>query len=331
MTSVLFLPLAQTTHGKYSIEDIFFASSHAWSGSLYHVSLLTVNGELKLTFHPVSPIVSRKNSKHFADAYIELLKSIAVEIDGMKTVVDEEKRFSQDTILGLLAAGAVFCGVAIHWDAWSHFVSSLIAMRENTPDVKDFWDALNFWIFFAVAHPILQPLLWISDVLHGSPGPMVADLVPLTFLIGNLVFIGATLVSKSVSLSSLVERKIYVALNMSLKDRISTLRAENVQIRYIINIAALSAFLMYVGAGLDGQGGLGDYNLQLDDSYKGEIVKGCPAYADIRQPSMEGFDLEKYQGRWYEQKFHDWTQFKEVCLFLVAIDFNCYPCPMDDF
>jgi len=35
----------QTTHGKYSIEDIFFASSHAWSGSLYHVSLLTVNGE----------------------------------------------------------------------------------------------------------------------------------------------------------------------------------------------------------------------------------------------------------------------------------------------
>lgn len=115
---------------------------------------------------------------------------------------------------------------------------------------------------------------------------------------------------------------------MSLKDRISYLRGENVQIRNIINIAALSAFLMYVGAGLDGQGGLGDYNLQLDDSYKGEIVKGCPAYADIRQPSMDGFDLNKYQGRWYEQKFHDWTQFKEVCL---ACGFNCYPCPMDDF
>jgi lipocalin len=25
---------------------------------------------------------------------------------------------------------------------------------------------------------------------------------------------------------------------------------------------------------------------------------------------MDGFDLEKYQGKWYEQKFHDWTQFK---------------------
>ncbi len=208
MTSALFHPLTQTTHGKYSIEDIFFASSHAWSGSLYHVSLLTVNGELKLTFHPVSPIVSRENSKHFADAYIDLLTSIAIGNDGITTAVDEEKRFSQDTILGLLAVGAVFFGVAIHWDAWSHFVSSLITMRENTPDVKDFWDALNFWIFFAVAHPILQPLLWISDVLHGSPGPMVADLVPLSFLIGNLVFIGATLVSKSVSFSSLLEKKI---------------------------------------------------------------------------------------------------------------------------
>jgi lipocalin len=27
---------------------------------------------------------------------------------------------------------------------------------------------------------------------------------------------------------------------------------------------------------------------------------------------MDGFDLEKYQGKWYEVKFHDWTQFKEV-------------------
>ena len=77
-------------------------------------------------------------------------------------------------------------------------------------------------------------------------------------------------------------------------------------------MAALSAFLTYVGAGLDGQAGLGDFNLQLNDSYQGQVVKGCPAYDDVRQPSMDGFDLEKYQGKWYEQKFHDWTQFKEV-------------------
>lgn len=63
---------------------------------------------------------------------------------------------------------------------------------------------------------------------------------------------------------------------------------------------------------MDGQAGLGDYNLALDDSYKGQIVKGCPAYDEVRQPSMNNFDLQKYQGLWYEHKFHDWTQFKEV-------------------
>ena len=37
-----------------------------------------------------------------------------------------------------------------------------------------------------------------------------------------------------------------------------------------------------------------------------------PTYEEVRQPSMNGFDVEKYQGRWYENAFHDWTQFTEV-------------------
>ena len=84
------------------------------------------------------------------------------------------------------------------------------------------------------------------------------------------------------------------------------------QLRNAANIAVLAAFFSYVGAGLDGTAGLGDFNLALDDNYKGQIVKGCPAYEDVRQPSMNDFDINKYQGMWYEQKFHDWTQFKEV-------------------
>ena len=79
-----------------------------------------------------------------------------------------------------------------------------------------------------------------------------------------------------------------------------------------MNTAAIFAFFAYVGAGLDGQAGMGDFNLALDDSYKGQVVKGCPAYEEVRQPSMDNFDLQKYQGLWYEHKFHDWTQFKEV-------------------
>ena len=84
------------------------------------------------------------------------------------------------------------------------------------------------------------------------------------------------------------------------------------QIRNAVNVAALAAFIAYVGAGLSGTAGLGDYNLALDDSYQGQVVKGCPAYEEVRQPSMDNFDITKYEGKWYEQKFHDWTQFK-VC------------------
>jgi hypothetical protein len=90
-----------------------------------------------------------------------------------------------------------------------------------------------------------------------------------------------------------------------------------------VNIAAFSAFLTYVGAGLDGAAGLGDFNLALDDSYKGQIVKGCPAYEDVRQSSMDNFDLKKYQGLWYEHKFHDWTQFKEVYDTTLDIRVSC--------
>lgn len=67
-----------------------------------------------------------------------------------------------------------------------------------------------------------------------------------------------------------------------------------------------------MGLGLSGNAGLGDYNLAIDDNYQGNSFKGCPAYEEVRQPSMDNFDIQKYEGLWYEQKFHDWTQFKEV-------------------
>ena len=79
-----------------------------------------------------------------------------------------------------------------------------------------------------------------------------------------------------------------------------------------LNIFLLSSFVNYIGAGLSGKGGMGDFNLSLDDPYKGAPVRSCPAYSEVRQPSMDGFDLKKYEGKWYEHKFHDWTQFKEV-------------------
>jgi hypothetical protein len=71
-------------------------------------------------------------------------------------------------------------------------------MKSNVADPADFWAALNFWIFFAVGHPVLQPILWISDVLHGTPGPKIADLVPALFLAGNAAVIAVLAASKEV-------------------------------------------------------------------------------------------------------------------------------------
>eukprot|EP00565_Helicotheca_tamesis_P007048 CAMPEP_0185733512 /NCGR_PEP_ID=MMETSP1171-20130828/19752_1 /TAXON_ID=374046 /ORGANISM="Helicotheca tamensis, Strain CCMP826" /LENGTH=987 /DNA_ID=CAMNT_0028403267 /DNA_START=144 /DNA_END=3107 /DNA_ORIENTATION=+ len=286
----------KSRHGKYKVEEIYFATSHARSGCLYQVSTMTVQNSMDFTFHPASPIVPKDTNAKYADDFIDLLELVSggertnptsrniANGSGGNTIMDFLESNPLDEIpegsLGAIAAALGLVGIAFHWNGWVQFFENVRTIREAVPDDADFWAVLNFWILFAVSHPLLQPILWISDVLHGSPGPRLADLVPLTFLLGNLVVIGAFAMSK--------------------------------EIRNAANIAALSAFITYVGAGLDGQAGLGDFNLQLNDSYKGTVVKGCPTYEQVRQPSMDNFDLEKYQGKWYEQKFHDWTQFKEV-------------------
>jgi len=76
------------------------------------------------------------------------------------------------------------------------------------------------------------------------------------------------------------------------------------------------------------QGNLAGYNLALNDGG----VKGCPTYEQVRQPSMANFDVERYQGRWYENAFHDWTQFTEVYDTTLDIELNADKTKwLDDF
>lgn len=188
-------------HGKYEVQDVFFGTPHSRTGCLYIVSAMTVNGSMKLTFHPASPIVSEETNAKFADAFIQLLDKASRATDLASS--ESENFLSELKIpegsLSIAAAILGVVGVAIHAGAWSEFFSNLVEMKANVADPKDFWDAFNFWIFFAVGHPLLQPILWISDVLHGSPGPLLFDLVPASFLMANILFIGATAWSKEVS------------------------------------------------------------------------------------------------------------------------------------
>lgn len=111
---------------------------------------------------------------------------------------DPNKPGLPENSLAIAAAVIGIAAVASQAGAYSEFFQSLSQMKENIADPADFGPALNFWIFFAVAHAILQPIFWISEVLHASPGPMVGNLVPITFILGNIVAIAAFTLSKEV-------------------------------------------------------------------------------------------------------------------------------------
>jgi hypothetical protein len=193
--------LLQAKYGKFEVEDVFFAASNARSGSLYRFSCITIGDEMKFTFHPAAPIVDAETNEKYADALLEMLEIVS----GVKDVSVEESKnpleYLPKNSLALAAAAVGSVALLSHAGAYFQFLQSVMQMKQNVENPADFWDALNFWVFFAVGHPILPPILWISDVLHGSPGPKVADLVPYTFLAGNVIFITAFTFSKEVSRS----------------------------------------------------------------------------------------------------------------------------------
>ena len=60
------------------------------------------------------------------------------------------------------------------------------------------------------------------------------------------------------------------------------------QLRSALAVGTLGLLINFVGCGLEGTKDLGDYNLALNDA-----VRGCPTYEQVRQPSMDGFDITK--------------------------------------
>lgn len=72
-------PLIQVQHGRFKVQDIYFAGSHAYIGCLYQVSCLSVDGALKMAFHPPFPILSDETNKEFADDFIALLETVAFD------------------------------------------------------------------------------------------------------------------------------------------------------------------------------------------------------------------------------------------------------------
>jgi hypothetical protein len=161
----------------------------------------------------------------------------------------------------LLAAGAaVVLSVAAHAPAFSTFASQWSAIGAAGVHGEEFWSALRFWSFFAFGHVLLKPAVWIGEVLHTSPGPLIG-IFPLSFLAANIAVLGVL--------------------------------ATQPKLRSALSVLLLACAINFIGSGLDGSVNNADYNLALDDG-----VKGCPAYEQVRMPSMDGFDIAKYDGRW---------------------------------
>jgi hypothetical protein len=170
--------------------------------------------------------------------------------------------------------------LAIHFSGWTQFFSSLSAMKANASP-PEFWAALQFWSLGAFSHPLMDAAFGISEVLHASPGPMLAGLVPYSFLLATTL----------------------LAIALAQWDKLRAMAVST----------SLALLLAHVGTGLDSSS-LADYNLQLDDDYQGKIVQGCPAPEAVQSTDIrrQSFDYLKYQGRWYWHKVHDWTQFHQM-------------------
>ena len=216
----------QTKHGKYEVRDMHFGTPHSRSGCLYQVSTMTVGGSMKPTFHHASPIVSERTNLKLADAFVGLLEEAAVAGDDAGTAasggppdVPGVPSLTAAARLtgalggapGLVVAALGVVGVAIH--AGSVQVIK-VGIRSNSPSTRN-----------NLSRPPLDaprrtpktsgtrstsgcsslsptpcwPILGISNILHGIPKPVAFNLVPSSFLLGNVTFVGLANWSKEVS------------------------------------------------------------------------------------------------------------------------------------
>lgn len=117
---------------------------------------MTVNGSMKLTFHPASPIVREETNAKFANAFVDLLEKVATSAKNGDASASSGNFLSNvpEGTLSLAAAALGAVGLAIHAGAWSEFFSNLAVMKENV-QVKLSWCSL---IVIATVWYIIQTI-----------------------------------------------------------------------------------------------------------------------------------------------------------------------------
>lgn len=98
----------------------------------------------------------------------------------------------------LAATAFTVLTTAYHAPAFAQFISQWQAIAAAGVEGDDLTAPLSFWTFFAVTHPLMKPAVAIGEVLHSSPGPVLGDIVPASFVLLNLIVIVALSLSPQV-------------------------------------------------------------------------------------------------------------------------------------
>ena len=284
--------------------EMYYATSTTSAGASFQASCVTVQGKLCVSVNAPAPLVTREQCEAFATLFVAEATNAAASVeDEANTLV---LRAADDAPAapvyenGLVAFGlGAALGLGAHAPAVLDFLQGVARSAANGGDLLA---PYGFWLFFATMHPLIGGAgVGLGEVMWGFPGYSALSEAaqdaagpPLGFL--------AVSVAASAALAS------------------------NALLRSAAGFAASLAFFGTVSSGLAGTSGdNGSLNLSLDDApVAGKVeegaVRGCPSYAQVKQPSMNGFDVTKYKGRWYEHAYHDWTQFAEVYDTTLDID-----------
>lgn len=267
--------------------QVYYATSNSYSGSALQAYVVTVNGDLRCCFEATQPIVSEATLHKFSEVFLDVLRREAAGSSQERLQPQQNLLLSFATNGVAAGTAGAAAGFAAHLPGWTAFGD---AFSRAAAAGGDLVAPFGFWLFFAVMHPLIGGAgVGLGELAWRFPG--YSDPLDLDAAGPPILF---TLLSLATTQALLATRATRAAL------------------------AALALFWMvdYVGAGLTGTTpDIASYNLALDDAPfppRPDAIRGCPTYAQVASPSMRDFDVTKYQGKWYELAYHDWTQFSEV-------------------
>mgnify|MGYP006165765615 CR=1 FL=1 len=84
--------------------------------------------------------------------------------------VNEDEVSAPEDFLNTLLPASALAGTLLttvrHAPTLAHFVGQWQSIAAMGLNGDDFWAPVQFWMFFTFMHPVLKPLLWISEIHH---------------------------------------------------------------------------------------------------------------------------------------------------------------------